>query len=102
MKAVSAAALFLALGAAPVLAQQQYPYPSDTPPAARSQTDSTEQQAQTPQSDLNRPGDVETLRRDHMSSPNVTGESVPESPSTGVPEPQSSDNPGRLDSTPRP
>lgn len=103
MKAIPVAALLMALGATPVLAQQQYTYPSDSPPPARSQgVYPMDQQAQTPQSDTRRSGDLENLRHDQMSSPNTKGETVPESPTTGLPQPQARDNPGRLESTPKP
>lgn len=100
MNAVLAAALLVAVAAAPALAQQQQ-YPSDTPPPARSQ-DQMDQQAQTPQEERSRPGDIESLKQDHMTSPNVTGESVPESTETGLPEPGASSEQLRRESVPRP
>lgn len=98
MNAILAAALLVAASAVPALAQQQYP--SDTPPQARSQDQMMDQQAQTPQENQSQPGEVETLKQEHMSSPNVKGESVPES-ETGIPEPGASDE-RQLESVPRP
>lgn len=69
------------------------PQPQATPGEA-------DQQAQTP--DRKRAGEVETLRRDHMSSPNVQGESVPENPATGVPAPELRDQPKREEGGVRP
>lgn len=44
-----------------------------------------EQMAETP-----RTGQIDRLRTDSMSSPNIVGEAVPERPGTGVPAPQAS------------
>lgn len=56
-----------------------------------------EQQARQP-GDAN-DADVETLREEHMSSPNIEGEAVPERPGTGVPAPGRS--PESLEQPPR-
>lgn len=45
-----------------------------------------DQQAQTP--DRRHRGEIETLRRDNMSSPNVKGQQVPEDTETGAAAPE--------------
>lgn len=99
MKALLCAAILAALAAGPAAAQSAADQPSDRYTRDRPQTDA-DQQAQT--RDRRHSGQVETLRRDHMSSPNVKGESVQEDPATGVPQPTRRDRPSGSGDTARP
>ncbi|HSV30051.1 MAG TPA: peptidoglycan-binding domain-containing protein [Candidatus Omnitrophota bacterium] len=59
-----------------------------------------DQQAEVPQqSDQDTPSDLQSLREEHMSAPNIQGETVPERPGTGTPAPGAS--PDTLESPPR-
>ena len=112
-KAIPVMAALAIAAAAPALAQE-YRYPADnsttttTSPPSDTTTQSREewerdQQARTPESsEREHPGTVETLRSKSMSSPNVEGDRVPETPSTGVPAPEAAGNPKSLESVPRP
>lgn len=87
MKSFVCAAVLAALTAMPAAAQSmsQPETPSDR--YNREQAgESRDQQAQTPEQ--RKSGEIETLRRDQMSSPNVKGQRVPENTETGVPEAQ--------------
>lgn len=84
---LAVASLVLAMATAPAQAQSQSSdrYRRDEPPSASSpydqQSQASEQRA--------RKGEVENLRTNRaMSAPNVRGETVPESPNTGIPEAQ--------------
>jgi hypothetical protein len=83
---LAATGVLLAMSLAPAQAQDRYR--RDEPPAATAtpQDQQADQQAQTP--DRRHRGEIQTLRRNGMSSPNVQGEAVPENPNTGVPEAQ--------------
>lgn len=100
MKAILAAALILA--ALPAWAQSRSEssdrYRRDQPSATEERPG---EQAQTP-GEPRQPGQIESLRRDHMSSPNVQGERVPEDPSTGTPEPRRQRQPERTEGGIRP
>lgn len=99
MRTLFCAVVLAALATGPVAAQSTSEPPSDRYTRDRPQTDA-DQQAQT--RDRRHSGQVETLRRDHMSSPNVKGESVPEDPATGVPEPTRRSRPSGEDQPSRP
>lgn len=87
MKTFVYAAVLTVLVAGPATAQSmsQPETPSDRYTRERPD-DSDDQQAQT--REQRKSGEIETLRRDHMSSPNVKGQRVPEDTETGVPEAQ--------------
>lgn len=92
MKPMLCAVLLTILTAAPAAAQMQAETPSDRytrDPAQERPRDLDDQQAQA--RDRRRQGEVQDLRRDHMNSPNVKGQRVPEDTETGVPEPQQRD-----------
>jgi len=103
-QAIPVVAALAIASAAPALAQQEYRYPSDTSPPPQSREDSQrDQQARTPEADKqDDAGEIETLRSRSMSAPNVKGDAVPESPATGVPQPDAAGNPKSLESIPRP
>lgn len=101
MQPISAFALAAILVAGPALAQDYPRYPADQPDTTGrvEAVPPGEQEAQLPQ-EAPVPGEVETLRSDTMSAPNVVGEPVPEDPSTGVP--QAGAEPRRLEGLPKP
>lgn len=87
MKTVICAALLSLATAMPAAAQstpQETPSDRYTRDPAQIRRD---EQAQA-QSERRRAGEVETLRRDNMSAPNIKGEQVPEDTSTGAAAPE--------------
>lgn len=102
MKPISIFSLIAALAAGPALAQDYPRYPADEPGTAGRVLviPESEQEAQAREAEPRVPGAIETLRSDSMSSPNVQGETVPEDPATGLPQPGA--DPRRLESVPKP
>lgn len=103
MTPIVALAVLAALAVPPAAAQTYPPYPADEPgTAGRVQEDipQDEQEAELREPEPGRRGQIETLRSDKMSSPNVRGETVPEDPESGVPRPRA--DPRRLESVPKP
>lgn len=112
MRTLLAVAATAAIAAAPALAQDQYPPGGQQGSVIEGQRDSgvvvdeeqslegedvildgselDQEQAEIPGEESGRTGEVETLRSDKMSSPNVRGEPVPEDPTTGIPAPDRS------------
>src|SRR5512145_1304285 len=97
MKFLLAAALGL-LVTVPAWAQSDPSdrYRRDQPQASQGQND---QEAQSP-SDRNA-GEIEDLRRNSMSAPNVKGDQVPDNPATGAAAPELGTQPQRPDSPSR-
>jgi hypothetical protein len=102
MKPIPILALFAALSTGPALAQDYPRYPADQPDTtSRVQViPESEQEARMPDAEQHEPGEIETLRSDSMSSPNVWGETTPEDPATGLPQPGA--NPRQIETLPRP
>lgn len=87
MKAVLAAIATLTLTTAiPAWAQSQSPEAESSDRYRRDTPEVEDQQAQTPAE--RGQGEIEALRREHMSSPNIRGEQVPENPATGAAAPE--------------
>ncbi|MGE5515721.1 MAG: hypothetical protein ACM31D_07835 [Bacteroidota bacterium] len=87
MKTAFWAAILAALTALPAAAAEP---PSDATSDRYTREpapDRNDQQAQSRERER-RSGEIETLRRDHMSSPNVKGQQVPEDTSTGAAAPE--------------
>lgn len=99
MKTLLCAAALALLTAMPAAAQSQSETSSDRYTRDRPQQ-SPDQQAQTREG--RKSGEVETLRNRSMSSPNVTGQKVPEDPATGVPAPDQRGRVKQSESVPRP
>lgn len=102
MKPITALAVLAALAAGPALAQDYPRYPADEPGTTGRVLviPESQQEAEARDPQPRSPGEVETLRSDKMSSPNVEGQNVPEQPGTGLPRP--GEDPSRLESVPKP
>lgn len=102
MKTLICAAVLAALAALPASAQSSSESSSDryTRDRPQSNVDQTDQQAQTP--DRRHRGEIETLRRDNMSSPNIKGERVPEDTQTGAAAPEQRGDAKRTEGAIRP
>lgn len=100
MQPISAFALLAALAAGPALAQDYPRYP-DQPETSGGvlAVPESEQEAMLPAEEPKSPAEVETFRSDHMSAPNVAGDTMPKHPGTGLPVPEDSKRP---ESGPRP
>lgn len=107
MRTLLCATALALLAALPAAAQSDVETPSDRytrdrPPsnAAQSNVDRPDQQAQS--RDRRHRGEIETLRRDNMSAPNVRGQAVPEDTETGAAAPEQRGNVKRTEGAIRP
>lgn len=102
MKTLMCAAVLAALAALPAAAQSNSETSSDryTRDRPQSNVDQPDQQAQS--RDRRHRGEVETLRRDHMTAPNIKGEAVPEDTETGAAAPEQRGNAKRTEGGIRP
>lgn len=96
-----ATAILLTVATLPALAQSSAPSDRYTPTQPQAGVTGNDQQAQTP-NDRRHSGAVENLRSEHMSSPNVKGQRVPENPETGAAAPELRGQPKQNEGVTRP
>ncbi|HLO77554.1 MAG TPA: hypothetical protein VK196_13945 [Magnetospirillum sp.] len=96
---LSAAVALVALASLPALAQSES---SDRYTRSPAEADASRQDQQAQRHDRRHAGEVETLRRDHMNSPNIKGERVPENTETGAAAPELRDQPKQTEGGIRP
>lgn len=101
MKTLICAAVLAALTAMPATAAERPTGTTSDRYTREPAPERDDQQAQNREQER-RSGEIETLRRDHMSSPNVKGQQVPEDTSTGAAAPEQRDQPKQTEGGIRP